>query len=251
MRLELLLSCGALLLGTAAAAPPLSPPGAPAPTTPTPLERSTPVLPGASAPDFILSDLGGRQHQLSDLTAGGKIVVLEWFSPDCPSVAKYRADSSFMQNTADYFDPQKVVWLAIDSSPVQTDGQTDTAAIEQFGRDNSLPATVLLDRQGTVGRRYGVTLTPTLFVIDRHGVVLYSGAPDNSTALDRLPGDTNYLKAAISAAMVNKTPGVTQTTPTGCRIDYAALPPPAKAASVSSVAPAPAAPPVPSTPQQH
>ena len=39
---------------------------------------------GAAVPDFTLSDLEGNRVSLSELT--GKIVVLEWFNPDCPFV---------------------------------------------------------------------------------------------------------------------------------------------------------------------
>jgi hypothetical protein len=43
------------------------------------------LAPGAKAPDFDLVDTAGIRHALKDYLADGKIVVLEWFNPDCSS----------------------------------------------------------------------------------------------------------------------------------------------------------------------
>src|SRR5258706_349244 len=77
---------------------------------------ATGAMPGNSAPDFTLTDLKGASYSLSNLTKGGKTVVLEWFNPQCPIVQKFRANSTFMQDTAATFADKPVVWLAIDSS---------------------------------------------------------------------------------------------------------------------------------------
>jgi len=39
---------------------------------------------GKAAPDFTLTDSGGKTVKLSKLR--GKTVVLEWFNPDCPFI---------------------------------------------------------------------------------------------------------------------------------------------------------------------
>ena len=39
---------------------------------------------GKPAPNFTLTDLNGDEHSLSDFK--GKMVILEWFNPDCPYV---------------------------------------------------------------------------------------------------------------------------------------------------------------------
>jgi cytochrome oxidase Cu insertion factor (SCO1/SenC/PrrC family) len=43
--------------------------------------------PGQPAPDFTLTDIGGKAVKLSDLK--GKFVVLEWVNPECPYVQKH------------------------------------------------------------------------------------------------------------------------------------------------------------------
>src|SRR3982750_86678 len=42
------------------------------------------VTVGSTAPDFKVKDSEGKEHSLSELTKGGKIVVLQWFNPECP-----------------------------------------------------------------------------------------------------------------------------------------------------------------------
>ena len=44
---------------------------------------------GHKAPDFTLTDYNGNEHTLSDYTAEGKIVVLEWFNGMCPFVVRH------------------------------------------------------------------------------------------------------------------------------------------------------------------
>ena len=48
---------------------------------------SAEVLIGAKVPDFQGQDLQGNPHKLSDYA--GKIVVLEWSSPECPYSRRY------------------------------------------------------------------------------------------------------------------------------------------------------------------
>src|SRR5437016_2914196 len=65
---------------------------APAPTpapTPAPAPAAAPLMPGQPAPDFTLTDTDGKSWHLADLTAAGKTVVLEWFSPTCPVCKAY------------------------------------------------------------------------------------------------------------------------------------------------------------------
>jgi peroxiredoxin len=193
----------------------------PRPAEPAAPKAPTVLKPGNAAPDFTLTDSDGAKHKLSDYTAAGNVVVLEWFNPQCPAVAKFRADSRFMAETASGFADAKVVWLAIDSNAPLTDGGNETAAIRQFVKDNAMTAPVLLDRDGAIGHAYGVSLTPTVFVVSPGNSIAYSGAPDTSSALERRPAGDNLVKAAVSATLDGAQPKVRQTTPYGCAVSYA------------------------------
>jgi hypothetical protein len=74
------------------------------------------LAPGATAPDFDLVDTAGIRHALKDYLADGKIVVLEWFNPDCPFIVKHHKLHRTMDTTFDAVKGQGVVWLAVNSS---------------------------------------------------------------------------------------------------------------------------------------
>jgi hypothetical protein len=66
-----------------------------------------------SAPDFTLTDTGGKTVKLSDFR--GKYVVLEWTNPECPFVRKHY-NSGNMQGLAEEWGAQEVVWLTVNST---------------------------------------------------------------------------------------------------------------------------------------
>jgi peroxiredoxin len=178
-------------------------------------------FPGDAAPDFTLTDANGFSHTLSDYTSAGNVVVLEWFDPQCPTVAKYREASNFMNDTEDAFLNDPVVWLAVDSAGPGRSG-SDIDAINNFAIDNGMTVPVLLDSAGEVGRNYGVMSTPTIVVIAPDREVVYRGAPDASPVLNSRPAGTNFAKEAIIAALDNATPLITETVVHGCTVPYAA-----------------------------
>ena len=62
---------------------------------------------GQKAPDFIATDVTGKQHRLSDFA--GKYVVLEWTNPGCPFVRKHYGSGN-MQSTQKAAADKGVVW---------------------------------------------------------------------------------------------------------------------------------------------
>src|SRR3954468_16372079 len=77
-----------------------------------PLGRAEPEV-GSTAPNFSLPDTTGRTHRLSDYR--GKVIVLEWYNPDCPFVGKHYRSGNMQQLQREY-TAKGVVWLSIDSS---------------------------------------------------------------------------------------------------------------------------------------
>src|SRR5262245_54798891 len=63
---------------------------------------------GKPAPDFELSDLDGKKIKLSSLR--GKVVVLEWFNPECPFVNASHTKGSLVGTAARHIK-EGVTWL--------------------------------------------------------------------------------------------------------------------------------------------
>jgi peroxiredoxin len=187
--------------------------------TPTPLPAG-PAAVGKSAPDFTLQDLDG--HEVSLASFRGKVVVLEWFNPGCPFVKASHSKGS-LKGTAKKHAASGVVWLAINSSAPGKQGYEPTAnrdAAKTFGLDHP----ILRDPTGTVGRAYGATNTPNMFVIDKNGILVYAGAIDNSPDGEgEAPTGgslVNFVEAALEDLAAGRPVKTPVTKPYGCSVKY-------------------------------
>ncbi|HJK89218.1 MAG TPA: thioredoxin family protein [Polyangiaceae bacterium LLY-WYZ-15_(1-7)] len=166
---------------------------------------------GEAAPAFALPDQGGTEHSLQQYR--GKIVVLEWINPDCPYVQRhYRANT--MRGLVEAFADEDVVWLAIDSSHFVTPESS-----QAWREEHDLPYPILQDPSGEVGRRYGASTTPNMYVIDAQGVLRYQGAIDDDPR-GREESPRNYVREAVQALVDGGAPPVAQTRPYGCTVKY-------------------------------
>ena len=189
---------------------------APAPAT---AAAATGVAPGDVAPDFTLKDTDGVEHSLSQYLADGKIVVLEWFNPDCPFIVKHHKLNRTMNDTYAVLQHKGMVWLAINSGAAGKQGaglERNRKAREEY----EMPFPLLLDETGAVGRAYGAKTTPHMFVIDKDGKIAYSGAIDNDSSPTQV-GERNYVISALRSVMDGRPVPEPSTKPYGCSVKYA------------------------------
>jgi peroxiredoxin len=169
------------------------------------------------APEFVLKDTSGKTHKLSDYTAAGKLVVLEWFNPDCPIAKAYHQPENKMVALATEFKGRGVVWLAVNSGAEGKQGagiERNTKALSDYG----ITFPVLMDPTGEVGHRYAAKTTPHMYVIDTHGVLRYAGAIDSGDPSKK--GDVNYVKRALEEILAGKDVTTTTSKPFGCSVKY-------------------------------
>ena len=171
------------------------------------------------APDFTLKDIDGNEHKLADYA--GKYVVLEWTNYDCPFVKKHY-ENGHMQELQKTLTGKGVVWLTINSSAPGKQGNYDTAEWKQRLADNgSQPTAVLLDPTGTVGKAYGASNTPHMYVIDPEGAIVYQGAIDDNPSWKGDPSEANnYVASALDAAMQGNPVEPAVTKAYGCSVKY-------------------------------
>ncbi len=175
---------------------------------------------GSAAPDFSLTDSGGKVHKLSEHK--GKYVVLEWTNPGCPFVRKHY-DSGNMQKLQAEYVKKGVVWLDVDSSAPGKEGylEGDSAKKAKDG-DYAAASALLADPDGKVGHLYGATNTPHLYIVDPEGKLIYSGAIDSIASADK--GDiakaTNYVRAALDEALAGKPVTKASSKAYGCSVKY-------------------------------
>jgi len=175
---------------------------------------------GSPAPDFELPDTDGNKVRLS--SHRGKPVVLEWFNPECPFVKKSHGKGSLVDTAARQIQAG-VTWLAINSGAPGKQGhgvEKNRAARASFSMNHP----VLLDEEGIVGKAYGASRTPHMFVIDEKGVLVYAGAVDNSPDGEgESPSDgrlVNYVDAAIADLRAGRPVATPETEAYGCSVKY-------------------------------
>jgi peroxiredoxin len=175
---------------------------------------------GQEAPDFALKDLDGKAVRLSDLR--GHVVVLEWFNPGCPFVRASHTRGTLVGEAARQVQ-RGVVWLAVNSAAPGKQGsgvEENRTVARQYHMDHP----VLLDGSGQVGRAFGATNTPGMFVIDRAGRLAYRGAIDNSPDGE---GEApqggkllDYVSSAIDDLQAGRPVQHPETRQYGCSVKY-------------------------------
>ena len=175
---------------------------------------------GKPAPDFTLHDLDGKEVKLSDHK--GKTVVLEWFNPGCPFVKNAHTKGSLV-DAARRHDKSGVVWLAVNSGAAGKQGhgaQANREGAKTFGMTHP----ILLDESGAVGKAYGATNTPHLFVVDPKGTLVYRGAVDNSPDGEGQSAESGKLVSYVDAALADLAAGrpvaTAETKAYGCGVKY-------------------------------
>lgn len=178
------------------------------------------VQPGKAAPEFTAVDTAGKSVSLAALK--GKTVVLEWTNHDCPYVRKHYGTST-MQNLQRDATAKDVVWLTVISSSPGQQGFVEALEADKLTADRkAAPTAVLLDSGGKVGRLYGATTTPHMFVIDKAGTLRYMGAIDDqpTTEASSIPKARNYVREALAAVASGGKVVETATDPYGCSVKY-------------------------------
>lgn len=179
---------------------------------------------GKPAPDFTLTDQDGKQHSLRDYR--GKIVVLEWFNPDCPYVKAAHTKGSLKNQGNRVSKDKNIVWLAINSGAPGQQG-TGLEYNKKMREKYEMKYPILFDEPGEVGRAYGAKTTPHMFIIDKKGILRYRGAiDDDAFARKTVKGSevVNYVDLALEALRDGTETVQSVTRPYGCGVKYVRKP---------------------------
>src|SRR5215467_7643641 len=176
---------------------------------------------GEPAPDFTAPSTKGTPVSLDAYK--GKVVVLEWTNHECPYVRKHY-ETGNMQALQKELTGEGVVWLTIISSAPGEQGSVTAAQADQLTSSRgAAPTAVLLDPTGSVGKAYGATNTPHMYVIDKAGMLAYAGAIDDrpTTRKSDVQGAQNYVREALQAVAAGQPVKTPITRAYGCTDKYA------------------------------
>jgi peroxiredoxin len=166
---------------------------------------------GLAAPAFELADLDGAMHRSDDLR--GRVVVLEWFNPQCPYVVAAHGENGALRDAAARYAERGVVWLAVNSGH---DGHptADPAANARAKELWGMRYPILRDVEGRVGKLFDAKTTPHMYVLDRRGVLVYAGGHDDAESGERL------VEKALDEVLAGKPVGQPTSRNYGCGVKY-------------------------------
>lgn len=118
------------------------------------------VAVGKEAPDFVLVDMDGKKHQLSDYKGQG--VFLNFWGTYCKPCED---EMPYINNQYHQFKDQGVQVLAVNVSESKL-------AVSKFSDRHNLDFSILLDKDGQVQSAFGINLLPATFLVDKDGKVV-------------------------------------------------------------------------------
>ena len=121
------------------------------------------VLVGKPAPDFTLEDLKGAEVSLGQLR--GKVVAIVFWASWCPHCKKEVPELNRLDKELKG-KGLEVLAVSFKESPEK---------LKPFAEKNGITYRVLLDRKGAVSSTYGIVGLPSLVLVDRDGVIRFSG----------------------------------------------------------------------------
>jgi thiol-disulfide isomerase/thioredoxin len=172
------------------------------------------VAPGDPAPVFsgIPAVLGEADTSLSLGDIKEDVVVVVFLANHCPVVTAY--EDRLIDFANDYKDKNvKVVALCVN------DMDSDRLpAIKDRVKEKGYNYVYGYDASQKVGKAYGATKTPQLFVLDKTRTIRYTGAMDDNQ--NEGSASKQYLRDAVDAVLSGESVEVKETRAKGCGVKY-------------------------------
>jgi len=153
----------------------------------------THIVPGNVAPGFSLKSLDGKDFSLNAALKRGP-VVLAFFKVSCP-VCKFTFP--FLQRLYKMYGGDEVTFLGV--------SQDNASASREFASEFGVTFPILLDDAGySVSNAYGLTMVPTVFLINSDASVQVSSMGfakgDLEAIADALADHRNITRAPVFRA---------------------------------------------------
>lgn len=156
--------------------------------------QTTPAVSLAPLP-LALKSAEGTLVPMSDLWRERQATVLIFWSGACPCVRRYQAR---MDALMDRYPAEQVRVLGVSSNAGEAFDE-----VLRLARERGVRLPIYRDEDGQVARAVDAHSTPTVVVLDGHGVIRFRGWMDN----ERLPDDPKrepWLDLALQSLLENR-----------------------------------------------
>ena len=113
------------------------------------------------------------------------------------------------------FEKKNVKLIAVNCSKLKSD---NLEAMTSHAADRGFNFPYVIDPDQKVGKAFGATSTPHVFVIGSDRKIEYMGAFDDDENPEKV--DEHYVRDAVTALLAGKEPEVTESRQRGCPIRY-------------------------------
>ena len=145
------------------------------------------TLTGKDAPDFTLPDTSGTLWNLESHKRVGEPILLEFMHPDCGACKAAAPTVLALYNN---YSSLEFVTIAIKLEVEGFRNPPDASMVNDFKAQHPTPGTFLYEGGGstTVRDLYKVTSTPTFYLLDKQGKIVYTqiGTRDYATMRDAI-----------------------------------------------------------------
>lgn len=185
----------------------------PLPSESKPADKSPASLQiGQAAPEFVeLIGIDDKHHSLADY-GDAKLVVVAFTCNHCPVAVAYEDRLVALQKD---YQNQGVQLVAINVNNLPAD-RLDKMKERASAKGFNFP--YLYDATQQIGRQFGATVTPHVFVLDAKRNIAYMGAIDDNKDAKKV--ESHHLRDALDALLGDQTPPQPVTQQFGCSIKY-------------------------------
>jgi peroxiredoxin len=152
-----------------------------------------------------------KEHGLADYQ-GAKLVVVVFTCNHCPVAVAYEDRLVALQKD---YQAKGVQLVAVNVNTI-ADDRLDKMKERAAKKGFNFP--YLYDATQKIGRDYGATVTPHVFVLDKDRKIAYVGAVDDNMEPDKVKSP--HLRNALDALLAGKRPPQEVTKQFGCGIKY-------------------------------
>jgi peroxiredoxin len=171
----------------------------------------------APAIEGIPAVAGDKEVTLNLADAKEDVVVVVFLANHCPVV---QGVEDRLVDLVSSYKGKSVKFVGVCCSGTENYKESDgIPGIKAKIKEGKYNLTYGYDESGKVGKAYGATVTPQVFVIDKDRTIRYTGLLDDNQR-DESKVTKPYTKLAIDALLANETVEYTETKASGCGVAY-------------------------------
>lgn len=168
---------------------------------------------GDKAPSFEkLPGVDEKEYAFADF-AKAKVLVVVFTCNSCPYAVDY--EERLVQFHKDFCQSEEVALVAINCNLIAADS---LEKMKERADERGFKFPYLFDKSQAIAKEYGAFRTPEFFVLDQDRKIVYMGAFDDNSMVDKVK--KKYVELAVQSVLKKEKLDDPETAPVGCMIRF-------------------------------